>query len=371
MADKLNIEILFTPLKVGRLNLPNRIAMAPLTRKRATREMIPTDIMVTYYEQRAEAGLIITEATNINPMALGYTFTPGIFTREQVKAWAKITDAVHKKGGFIYCQLWHVGRHSHPELLDGKMPLAPSAVREQGHVTTYTGRKNTVVPKAMTLKEIKDTINDFGKAARNAISAGFDGVEIHGANGYLIDQFIQSSTNRRNDEYGGEVKNRIRFALEVVEKVAHEIGSDRTAIRLSPSGTKLDMYDENPKETFGTLITKLNDYNLSYLHLLEPWFDVSDKPHYPKQVAAFFRPYYKGILMANNGFTAITAADAIQKGIADMVSFGKLFISNPDLITRFKLGAPLNPWNEKYFYSGGEKGYIDYPFYQIPKTNNK
>lgn len=352
---------LLQPIKLGRYILNNRIIMAPLTRKRATNDLVPTDIMVTYYEQRASAGLIISEATNISPIAVGYPNSPGIFTKEQILKWSKITNAVHNKGGLIFCQLWHVGRHSHPDIIGGKTPVSASSVKEKGYVTTTNGHQETVIPHELTIKGIKNTLKDYCNAAKNAIEAGFDGVEIHGANGYLIDQFIQDGTNKRTDEYGGTISNRVRFALEVVEEISNSIGSDKTAIRLSPSGTKLDMVDSNPKETFSYLIDKLNDFNLSYLHLLEPWFPVDDLPNYTNHVAEYFRPFYKGNLMANNGFDFESGNAIIKKGNADLVSYGKLFISNPDLPERFAKGTKLTPWDNETFYTSGEKGYIDYP----------
>ncbi len=359
---------LLSPIKIGSIELRNRVIMAPLTRSRSNREGIPNDLMRQYYEQRASAGLIISEATNISPMGVGYLNTPGIWTQEQIEGWKPITQAVHNKNGRIYLQLWHTGRSSHPDFHGGEFTVSASAINSGGQVNTYDGLKDKEPPRTLDISEIEDTIDDYVKAAKNAIEAGFDGVEIHGANGYLIDQFICSGSNVRNDKYGGSIENRCRFGLEVVAAISKAIGSDRTAIRLSPSGTFNGMFDETPVETFSYMIDKLNEYNLAYLHIMEPYappgktYIPQDSYLQDREVTQYFRNIYKGNLMTNSGFNIDEANDYISNGIADMVAFGKLMIANPDLVERIENNANLNDWDVKTFYSGGEKGYIDYSF---------
>lgn len=359
---------LLTPIKIGSLELRNRVIMAPLTRSRSNRVGVPNDLMRQYYEQRASAGLIISEATNISPMGVGYLNAPGIWTQEQIDGWKPITEAVHSKGGRMFLQMWHTGRSSHPDFHNGKQTVSASAINSGGLVNTYDGLKDKEEPRALELSEVADTINDYAKAAENAIAAGFDGVEIHGANGYLIDQFICSGSNQRNDVYGGSIENRCRFGLEVVAAVCIAIGNDRTAIRLSPSGTFNGMNDETPIETFSYMVDKLNDYNLAYLHIMEPYappgktYIPQDSYLQDRQVTQHFRKIYKGNLMTNSGFTVEEANDYIANDVADMVAFGKLMISNPDLVDRIQKSTNLNAWDVKTFYSSGEKGYIDYPF---------
>jgi N-ethylmaleimide reductase len=357
----MNKPALLQPIKIGAYELKNRVVMAPLTRRRADDNLAPQDMMATHYGQRASAGLIIAEATQISEHAQGYLNTPGIYTDEQIEGWIKVTDAVHEEDGLIFLQLWHVGRLSHSSY-HGMEPVAPSPVKMEGQLNTPDGYLNYETPKELNLKEIKEIVYDFKIASMNAMTAGFDGVEIHGANGYLIDQFLQNGTNKRTDEYGGSVENRFRFLKEVTEAVIEVWGSDKVGLRLSPSGTKAGMSDSNPVEIFSYAVEQLNQYNLAYLHVMEPWFDVSDKPNYLTSVAPYFRKIYKGKLMANNGFTFETGNKLIEDGHADLVSFGKLFISNPDLVERFEKGAPLNNWNKDTFYGGDEKGYTDYPF---------
>jgi N-ethylmaleimide reductase len=357
----MNKNMLLQPFQSSHLNLQNRVAMAPLTRCRAGEGNTVNDMIVRYYEQRAGAGLIISEGSQISPMAVGYPDTPGIHTAEQVESWKKVTEAVHRKEGRIFIQLWHVGRISHPNFLGGKLPLAPSAIKPAGLSRTKQGKLPHPVPKAITIDEIDQTIEDYSNAARNAMEAGFDGVEIHGANGYLINQFLCDSTNHRTDDYGGSIENRCRFALEVTKAVCNAIGNKFTGIRLSPGGIGQDITDSDLKSLFGYLINALNDYDLAFLHLLEPYEDLSHIPNAVQHIAEHFRPIYNGTLMINNGFTLETANAVIEKGLADLVSFGKLFISNPDLVERFRLGAPLNDWDTITFYSAGPKGYIDYP----------
>jgi len=355
---------LLTPFKIGKYTLKNRVVMAPLTRRRATDNSVPVDIMRTYYEQRASAGLIISEATNISPQALGYMNSPGIFTPEQIEAWKPITKAVHQKGGVIFLQLWHVGRVSHPLLQPNKvLPVSASAIAVEGKINTPEGHQQMVAPRALELNEIPAVVNDYKTASLNAIEAGFDGVEIHGANGYLPNQFLLDGSNKRTDEYGGSIQNRSRFMLEIVEACCKAIGSERVGIRLSPSGANQGMFDTNVVAVYEYLIKKLNHFELAFLHLMEPYAPLEPAEkfvHYLKEVTPHFRKIFNGPLITNVGFDYESGNRSIQNGDADMVAFGKLFISNPDLVERFAKNAPLNPWDTDTFYYGGEKGYIDY-----------
>jgi N-ethylmaleimide reductase len=357
----MNEPILLQAFESKHLHFSNRVAMAPLTRCRAGAGNTVNELHIGYYTQRAGAGLIISEGSQISPMAVGYPDTPGIHSPEQVEAWKKVTAAVHARGGKIFIQLWHVGRVSHPSFLDGELPLAPSSIRPAGLSRTKQGKLPHPTPRAMTPEDIHFTIQDYVLAAENAMEAGFDGVEIHGANGYLINQFLCESSNQRTDEYGGSIENRCRFGLEVVESVCAAIGNHRTGIRLSPGGIGQDIMDTDLKGLFGHFIDSLNDFDLAYLHLLEPYEDLSNIPNAVQHVAEYFRPIYQGTLMINNGFTLETANRVIEEGHADLVSFGKLFISNPDLVERFRRNAPLNEWDAATFYTPGPKGYIDYP----------
>lgn len=353
---------LLTSYNLGRMKLPNRVIMAPMTRNRAGEGNVPTELNAKYYKQRASAGLIISEGTQISEQGVGYPWTPGIHTDEQIKGWKKVTNAVHEADGRIFAQIWHVGRISHPYFHDGDLPVAPSAIKPEGQAFTPEGMKDFVEPRALETDEIPGVIADYARAAENAIEAGFDGVEIHGANGYLIDQFVQDSTNKRNDQYGGSVENRARFALEVTKAVADAIGSERVGIRLSPSGEFNDMYDSNPKHTFTYLINQLNKFDLAYLHLVEPLTDVSDKENYLGEVTSFFRNIYEGTLITCGGYTKESGNEAIGENNADLVAYAQLFLANPDLPERFAAGAPLNEPNPDTFYGGDEKGYTDYSF---------
>jgi N-ethylmaleimide reductase len=352
---------LFSPIQLGAYELPNRIVMAPLTRNRAGVGNVPTELNVTYYVQRASAGLLISEATQVSPQGLGYPATPGIHSPEQVEGWRSITDAVHAQGGRIFLQLWHVGRISHPDLQpDSALPVAPSAIAPAGEAATYEGMKPFVIPRALELAEIPGIIDQYRRGAENALAAGFDGVEVHGANGYLLDQFLRDGSNHRTDEYGGSIENRARLQLEVTEAVVKVWGADRVGIRLSPSSTFNDMRDSNPEATFSYLVEQLNRFNLAYLHLLEP--SESDLRHGGTAVpTSYFRPIYKGKLMVNWDYDLEKGNAAIANGSADLVSYGKLFIANPDLPERFQLDAPLNQPDPATFYGGGEQGYTDYP----------
>lgn len=357
-------NILLSPYVAGKLALPNRFVMAPLTRQRAAKGLVLNEMHALYYAQRASAGLIISEASQISPKGMGYPNTPGIYSAQQIEGWKRVTRAVHQAGGRIFCQLWHVGRHSHPLLQeDGGLPVAPSAIAEPGQITTPKGKMEAVVPKALSEQEIAQTILDYRQAALHAIQAGFDGVEIHAANGYLIEQFLNDSSNKRQDNYGGTIENKCRFGLEVTAAVVDTIGSDRTGIRLSPSGTNFGVMNIKPVETFNHLVEKLNAFNLAYLHLIEPvQSSLEQLPQYLKLVTPHFRKIFKGTLITSAGYNFASAEKVIADGHADLVAFGKSFISNPDLPERYAVRAPLNDWDISTFYGGGEKGYTDYPF---------
>jgi N-ethylmaleimide reductase len=351
---------LFTPLAIDSMTLRNRVVMAPLTRNRAGAGNVPTDMNVEYYRQRASAGLIITEATQISPQGVGYPLTPGIHTQEQVIGWKKVVDAVHKKGGKIFLQLWHVGRISHPSLQpNGELPVAPSAVKPGGQAVTYEGMQDFVMPRALDLNEIPGIINDYRLAARNAREAGFDGIEVHAANGYLLDQFLRDGPNKRTDKYGGSIENRARLIFEVLDEVIKEWPDFRTGLRLSPSGTFNDMSDSSTRETFGYVVKKLNEYKLAYLHIREP--DESDLRHGGEIVPLeYFRKLYPGILMVNGGYDADKGNAVIRDGNADLVAYGVKFIANPDLPERLQKNTQLNEPDPATFYGGDEKGYTDY-----------
>lgn len=358
---------LFDPFQMGKLALKNRIVMAPMTRGRAIHEShVPTGIMETYYEQRASAGLIISEGVIISEMGNGYINLPGIYNQQQVDAWKKITDKVHAAGGHIFAQLWHVGRVSHPDLLSGRLPLAPSAINPSYFSFTPEGKKDTVTPAAMTLQDIKNTIADFRQAALNAIAAGFDGVELHGANTYLIHQFIATSANQRTDAYGGSVANRARFLFEVLDEVSAAIGSEKVALRLSPDidGIAGIVLNDDTRATFDYIIEKLNDYPLAYLHLTGALMatPAGKAPHAAiLATTQKYRPVYRGRIIINNGFDKKTGQQVVEAGIADMVAYGSPFIANPDLVHRYQFDLPLSSADMDKYYQGGEKGYIDYP----------
>lgn len=351
---------LFSPIKIGNYPLRNRIFMAPMTRCRSIMDNAPNEMMAEYYAQRASAGLIITEATQISTRGIGYPYTPGIHTAKQVEGWKKVTQAVHERGGRIFLQLWHVGRISHSLYHDGEFPVAPSAIKPSGSIYTYEGMKEFVTPHALSIGEIKTVIEQYVQGAKNAMEAGFDGVEIHGANGYLIDQFLRDGTNTRDDEYGGSVENRARFLFEIIEGICAAIGSEKTGLRLSPSGTFNDMKDSDPSNHFTYICEKLNGYNLAYLHIIDAL--EGDIRHGANVVdLSVLRKAYKGILIANGGYTQERGNAAIQNALADAVAFGALFLANPDLPERFAENGPLNTPNSDTFYTQGEEGYLDYP----------
>ncbi|MDY0121201.1 MAG: alkene reductase [Sulfurimonas sp.] len=351
---------LFSPIKIGNYTLKNRIFMAPMTRNRSVEDNVANDLMATYYGQRASAGLIITEGSQISTQGIGYPYTPGIHTDAQVQGWKKTTRSVHEKGGKIFLQLWHVGRISHSSFHDGELPVAPSAIKPSGEVYTLEGMKEFERPRALHLNEIKDIVKEYAKGARNAIKAGFDGVEIHGANGYLLDQFLRDGTNKREDEYGSSVENRGRFLFDVIKAVSAEIGSDKVGVRLSPSGTFNDMSDSDPQKHFTYICEKLNDFNLAYLHIIDAL--EGDRRHGANVVElGVLRDAYKGVLIANGGYTKERASKVIEDNRADAVSFASLFLANPDLPERFEMNASLNEADPDTFYTQGEKGYTDYP----------
>jgi N-ethylmaleimide reductase len=339
---------LFSPVQLGRYTLPNRIVMAPLTRNRAGVGNIPHALNALYYGQRASAGLIIAEATQVSPYGVGYPATPGIHSAEQIEGWKLVTQTVHDQGGRIFLQLWHTGRISHPALQpSGELPVAPSPIAAAGMASTYEGEQPFVTPRALETDEIPDIVEMYRQGAENALAAGFDGVEIHSANGYLLDQFLRDGTNQRTDRYGGSIENRARLPLEVLEAVIGVWGSDQVGIRISPSSTFNSMSDSNPEVHFGYFVEQLNQYNLAYLHVLEP--GESDLRHGGTAVPTrYFRPIYKGTLMVNWDYDFEKGNRAIAEGNADLVSYGKLFLANPDLPERFRLNAPLNHSNSKF-----------------------
>ena len=356
---------LFEPVRLGRLELANRVVMAPMTRNRASNPgRVPTPLMAEYYRQRASSGLIIAEATHASPEGFGYPATPGILSPEQVEGWRGVTEAVHDAGGRIVLQIWHVGRISHPLYQpQGARPVAPSAVTPAGHSYTPRGPLPFVEPRALETDEIGVIVEDFARGAANAKAAGFDGVELHGANGYLVDQFLRDGTNCRTDRYGGGVENRARFLLEVTRAMRDVWGPGRVGVRLSPSGTFNDMFDGRPRETFGYAARALGGLEPAYLHVVAP--DGSDRRHAPPGWEAvpvsFFRPIFKGALIGAGGYTFGTAEAAVAAGEMDAVAFARSFIANPDLVDRFRRGAPLADADPTTFYGGGEAGYADYP----------
>ncbi|MDD5404324.1 MAG: alkene reductase [Sulfuricella sp.] len=352
---------LFSPIRLGPYTLNNRMAMAPMTRNRAGAGNVLQPMNVEYYAQRASAGLIITEGAQVAADAVGYPGTPGIHSPEQVAGWQNVTGAVHARGGRIFLQLWHCGRVSHPSLLpDGMLPLAPSAIKPRGEVYTPEGMKPFVTPHALTLGEMPGIIEQYRSAAGNALEAGFDGVEIHGANGYLLDQFLRDGSNRRGDAYGGPVAHRARLMLEVTGAVCEVWGADRVGIRLSPLQPFNDMRDTNPEATFSYAVEQLDRFGLAYLHITEMGKEAPGAAG-PAFDLAKLREIWRGVYMTNGGYTLETGNAALAKGDADMISFGVPFLANPDLPERFAQGAPLNKADPATFYGGGEQGYIDYP----------
>ncbi|MDY0011906.1 MAG: alkene reductase [Rhodocyclaceae bacterium] len=344
---------LFDPLRLGELELPNRILMAPLTRCRASLGRVPNELMARYYAQRASAGLIISEATSVDPLGVGYPDTPGVWSAEQVAGWRRVTDAVHQAGGRIVLQLWHVGRISDPSHLGGAQPVAPSAIAATGHVSLLRPERPYPTPRALALSEIPAVVAAYRRGAENAQAAGFDGVEIHGANGYLLDQFLQDSTNRRTDDYGGAIENRARLMLEVTDAVISVWGAGRVGMHLAPRGDAHSMGDSDPAATFGHVARELGKRGLAFLCARE---HLGPDRLGPALKAAFGGPY-----IANEAFTLDSAQAVLAAGEADAVAFGKDFIANPDLPRRLAAGAPLNAWDATTFYGSGAAGYVDYP----------
>ena len=352
---------LFSSLTLGAIALKNRVVMAPLTRNRAGEGGVPQAINVTYYEQRATAGLIITEATPIAPMAHGYPALPGIYTDAQIAGWKKVTDAVHAQGGKIVIQLWHVGRISHPSLLPNQsLPVAPSAIKPAGQAFTYQGLQDYVTPRALELDELPTIVQDYVHATRCAIAAGFDGVEVHAANGYLLDQFLRDGSNHREDAYGGSIENRTRLLLEVVQAVVETIGADKVGVRISPVNPFNDMKDSQPQHTFNYVAQALNQFGLAYLHAVEGGIHGGGESE-PFDFEAL-RKLFKNGYIANLGYDKARGNAVIASGHADAVAYGVPFIANPDLVSRYAKDAPLNEADSSSFYGGTDKGYTDYPF---------
>jgi len=349
---------LFSTAAIGKLTLKNRMIMAPMTRNRAAEGNIPQDMNVEYYKQRAGAGLIITEASQVSPEGVGYPGTPGIHNQQQVAGWQKITDAVHNEGGLIYLQLWYCGRISHPDLLpDNQSPVAPSAIKPEGEAITFEGMKAFVEPHALEIDEIKNIVAQYNNAAQMAKQAGFDGVEIHAANGYLIDQFLRDGSNKRDDKYGGNEENRMRFLNQVIDTVLEVWDNQSVGIRLSPENSFNSMSDSDPQTHFNYFATQLNRRELAYLHILEGDM-MSDTRNVDYRA---LREAYYGIYMANNGYDLARAQSALSNGDADLVAFGIPFLANPDLVNRYKNKLPLNEADQVTFYGGDETGYTDYP----------
>jgi N-ethylmaleimide reductase len=352
---------LLEPFKLGPLTLPNRLVMAPLTRNRAVPPgMVPSPLAIAYYGQRASAGLLITEATQVSQQGQGYQDTPGIYSKEQVEGWRKVTERVHGNGGRIFNQIWHVGRVSHTALqAGGGKPVAPSAIRAKGKTFVNNQFTDISEPRALELSELPGIIDDFRRGAANALAAGFDGVEIHGANGYLLEQFAKDGSNRRTDAYGGSIENRARLMLEVSKAVVSEVGAERTGIRISPVTPANDISDSNPQPLYDHIVDGLEALKLAYIHVVE------GATGGPRDIAPFdypsLRKRFKRAYIANNGYDFALAEKMLADKAVDLIAFGKPFISNPDLVERLKRGAPLNEWDKNTFYGGGAKGYTDYP----------
>jgi N-ethylmaleimide reductase len=351
---------LFEPFQLGPITLPNRVVMAPLTRNRALEGLVPGPLAVEYYGQRASAGLLISEASQVSRQGQGYQDTPGIYSKQQVAGWRKVTDRVHQRQGRIFIQLWHVGRISHTSLQPNNgAPVGPSAIRANGKTFVNGTFTDISEPRALKLEEIPGIVEDFRRGAANALEAGFDGVEIHGANGYLLDQFAKDGANKRSDAYGGSIENRAKLMLEVTKAVAAEAGPNRTGIRISPVTPANDVSDSNPQPLFDYIVDHLNAMKLVYIHVIE------GATGGPRDIAPFdyssLRKRFKGAYMANNGYDFELANKVLAANAADLIAFGKPFISNPDLVERLKRDAPLNEWDKATFYGGGAKGYTDYP----------
>lgn len=363
---------LFEKLEMGGLELPNRIVMSPMTRSRTSQPGdIPNELMAEYYAQRASAGLIITEATQISRQGQGYSFTPGIYSADQIEGWRKVTEAVHQAGGRIFLQLWHVGRMSHESFHGGELPVAPSACSFEGQVWVVSEdglgwMVDCPTPRALNTDEIKAIVKDFRQGAANAIAAGFDGVEIHGANGYLIDQFLRTTSNKRTDEYGGSMENRVRFLEEVVQAVVDEVGSEKVGIRLAPFITARGMNDPEIINTIGFAAKKLNDIGIAYIHLSEADWD--DAPQIPENFRHELRQVFHGKIIVAGKYDQARAEEILEKNLADLIAFGRPFIANPDLPARLKNGWELAQFDGSTLFGGNAKGYTDYPPYTASKA---
>ncbi|MER8417521.1 alkene reductase [Mesorhizobium sp. M1329] len=352
---------LFDHITIGATVAPNRVFMAPVTRSRATCGAVPTPIMAEYYAQRASAGLIVSEATGISPQGLGWPYAPGIWSEEQAEGWAAVTGAVHEAGGRIFCQLWHMGRMVAPQFLNGRRSVSASATIAPGLAHTYEGKRPYARARALSLTGIRSVVSEYRQAARNAMRAGFDGVQIHGANGYLVDQFLRSSANTRHDRYGGEIANRINFLLETAEAVVEEIGPDRTALRLSPNGAYFGINDDKPEKLFVAAAAALSSLGIAFLEIREPKpDDTFAKPDRPP-IHPRIREAFHGILVLNSGYDGHSAQDSLNRCEADAISFGRPFISNPDLPERIRFGTPLAGHDKTTWYTQGATGYTDYP----------
>ncbi|WP_299131382.1 alkene reductase [uncultured Vibrio sp.] len=359
---------LFQPIQLGNIELKNRIVMPPMTRSRATQPgNSANDMMAAYYAQRASAGLIVAEGTQISPLGQGYAWTPGIYSQEQIAGWKKVTDAVHEKGGVIFAQLWHVGRVTHPDNIGGEQPISSSAIKAENvkvfidNGTDEPGFVDVVEPREMTKEDIKEVVEQYRQAALNAIEAGFDGIELHAANGYLINQFIDSEANNRTDEYGGSTENRLRFLGEVVEAMVEAIGADRVGVRLAPFTSLNGTVDATPVETYTAAAAYLNLYKIVYLHIAE--VDWDDAPETPKAFKAAVREAFKGVLIYAGKYDSERGEQAVAEGVTDMVGFGRPFVANPDLPARIQNGFPLAPHDPNTLFGGAEKGLTDYPEY--------
>ncbi len=351
------MKYLLSPITIDSTTYPNRLVMAPMTRNRAP-EGIPTALMAKYYGQRASAGLIITEGAQISQQAVGYPATPGIYSDAHIAGWQSVTQAVHQKGGHIFCQLWHCGRVSHPDYHEGNLPVAPSAVQPQGQAFTYEGLKDFVTPRALKLEEIPQIIEQYRHAAACAIQAGFDGIEIHAANGYLLDQFLRSGSNNRDDIYGGSIENRARLLQEVCAAVCNEIGAKNVGVRISPVNTFNDMHDANPQSLFNHVANMLSPMGINYLHVVEvDMTGNTDTSVDMQQIHQHFNGHY----IANGSYTKESGDNTIAAGDADMVAYGIPYLANPDLVERFQKNSPLNEADQSTFYGGDEHGYTDYP----------
>lgn len=355
---------IFTPIEAESTQFKNRLVMAPMTRNRAHNEAnAPTELHQRYYSQRASAGLILSEGAQVSQQGMGYIDTAGIHNTEQVKGWKKVLDKVHENDGAMYCQLWHVGRVSHTSFQGGNPPVSSSAKNAEGQTFTTEGFQQTSDPRALSTDEVREVVQQFREGARNAIEAGFDGVQVHGANGYLIEQFLHDSINDRTDEYGGSIENRARFLFEILDAVIEEAGAGRTSLRLSPSNLMNTENDSKSKKLYEYVIRKLNDeYELVFLELVEPLADLEDYPQLAKNVLDYYGPFYDGVLMTNGNYDRAAAIEVVESGKADMVSFARLFLANPDLPERFEKDASLNEPESDTFYGGEAEGYIDYPF---------